>query len=102
MGMFDRLYDKSDREWQTKAFNCTLQAYGLGQAIDGAPSAADDWGVNDVYQVEVLAGNDHISPEYVESYATIRGGVLTEIPAERNVALPLLNYGGSWATVPNG
>ena len=34
--------------------------------------------------------------------ATIRDGILTAVPAERDDALPLQNYSGHWLSAPEG
>lgn len=86
MGMFDSLYDAEGHEWQTKAYSRVLDQIEIGEAMSelaDAPDLAD-------YQVEVL-GSD-ADDNFVESFATVRGGVLTEVPAERDPALPLAGY----------
>ena len=36
------------------------------------------------------------------AYATIRDGVLVEVPADRDETLPLLDYYGGWEEAPDG
>jgi len=91
MGMFDRILDANGVEWQTKAFGRTLKTYRVGDKLPAAPFT---------YQVEILGGNRHL--DYVDSYATIRGGALASINDKRDEALPLLNYGGTWMPAPKG
>ena len=79
MGMFDSLYDKHGNQWQTKAFDCLLANYDIGDSIPGDDLPAS-------YQVEVLGDT--------ESYATVRDGVLVAVPAERDPSLPLVDYYG--------
>lgn len=86
MGMFDHLFDADGNAWQTKAFDCALDVYQIGDPIDADGSAS--------FQVEILGGNllgeidDHFS------LATIISGVLVSIDDARDRALPCLNYSG--------
>lgn len=82
MGMFDSLYDTEGNEWQTKAFSCNLDRYEAG---DKMPASVDD------FQVEVFGGPKRIS---VDSHATVRDGILTKVPDERDESLPLMDYHG--------
>jgi len=50
MGMFDSLFDSKGREWQTKAFDCLLDEYRVGDLMPEADAST--------YQVEVLGGRD--------------------------------------------
>ena len=84
MGMSDSLYDSEGREWQTKAFDRVLATFDIGSIITGLQA--------DSCQVEVLG---EIDRNFVNSYATIINGRLTEVPAERDKSLPLFSYGGS-------
>lgn len=90
MGMFDSLYDATGIEWQTKAFNCELDRYQIGDRI-GPPFT---------YQAKVLGGPRGEDSRY--AYATIREGVLVEVPADRDETLPLLDYYGGWEEAPDG
>lgn len=87
MGMFDSFYD-GPREWQTKAFDCELDVYRVG---DRVPSSDPQ-----TYQVAVLGdGRSYgIGDEFTNALATVRDGVLTEVPAKRDAALPLRDYWG--------
>ncbi len=85
MGMFDSFYDSAGVEWQTKALDCTLTNYDIGDVIPG-PSVD--------YQMDVCGGPD--DNPFQEAYATIRGGVLASVPDERDNSLPLVDYHGSW------
>jgi len=87
--MFDRLYDASGNEWQTKAYSCILASYYLGDEVPGDGPFA-----HQKHQVEVLGG-PHNAPA-VDSYATIRHGRLDAVPTERDEDLPLLDYSGGW------
>jgi hypothetical protein len=82
MGMFDRLYDAQNGEWQTKAYARTLERYDVGDKID-APAES--------YQVEVLG---EIEGNFEFSFATVRFGILVAVPAERDYTLPRRNYSG--------
>lgn len=90
MGMFDSLYDAEGHEWQTKALDCTLDRYQIG----------DDFGPPFTYQAKVLGGPRGANSRY--AYATIRDGVLVEVPTDRDETLPLLDYHGSWEDAPDG
>lgn len=87
--MFDSFYDGDGHEWQTKALSCLLDAYRIGAPIPGPP--------NYTYQMKVLGGPSDARGVY--SYATIRGGVLTAIPDERDERLALLDYHGGWLSL---
>lgn len=82
MGMFDSLYDADGQEWQTKAFDCQLDTYRVGDTIKA--------GFRGTYQVEVFGG----PRPSVESFATIRRGTLAAVPDARDPRLPLLDYSG--------
>ena len=87
MGMFDSLYDDAGTEWQTKAFACLLDTYRVGDAIpcpDDAPSL-------DTFQVQVLGGG---RGAFIDSFATVRDGILAAVPDDRDVTLPLIDYAG--------
>lgn len=87
MGMFDSFYDGNGNEWQTKAYFCNLNQYLVGEAVP----LVEPYDLP-TYQVEVLGGFDEVP--YTESFATVRNGFLTAVPAERDSSLPLLNYSG--------
>ena len=92
MGMFDSLYDASGVEWQTKAFACVLDRYQIGDAILDGPSCT--------YQVKVLGGP--VPSRAIDSFATVRDGVLTAVPDDRIPSLPLLDCFGGWLAAANG
>lgn len=83
MGMFDSLISEKGAEWQTKAFDCNLDEYAIGDQIsaDGPHS----------FQVEVIGDVDG---EFPWSLATIRDGLLESVGDRRDHRLPLLGYGG--------
>lgn len=91
MGMFDSLYDDAGREWQTKAFDCNLDEYRIGDSIE-ADSALS-------FQVEVISGVGTF-PNYSldESFATFRDGVLVSVGDERDDRLVLVGYSGGIVT----
>lgn len=86
--MFDSFYDKDGNEWQTKALDCILGRYDIG---DRVPSSLFP------HQMKVFGG-----PRNVDSFATIRDGFLAAVPAKRNEHLPLLDYNGGWLAAPKG
>jgi hypothetical protein len=87
MGMFDSLYDADGREWQTKAFDCNLDVYRIGDTVPADCAAT--------YQVEVMTSDgDWRNRTFTDSLATVRDGVLSTIPDQRDERLPLLNYSG--------
>lgn len=88
MGMFDSFYDAKGREWQTKAFGNQLAAWRVGDPISSAPID---------HQVAVY-GTDGGTQEWADSFATIRGGKVAEVPAERDESLPLLDAYGTWVS----
>lgn len=85
MGMYDSFYDAEGNEWQTKAFDCELESYGMG---DELPYLGTD-----TYQVEVLGG---YRQPFIDSYATIRDRRLASTNGERDETLPLIDYHGDW------
>lgn len=93
MGMFDSLYDAAGNEWQTKAFDCCLNSYRIGDRIVGGPPFT--------YQVEVLGGDD-LHREFVDSHATVIDGALRSVNVQRDHSLPLLGYDGGWTRAANG
>jgi hypothetical protein len=93
--MFDSLYDVDGREWQTKAFDCNLDEYRVGDTIVGDCPAT--------FQVEILGGEGSWpNREFIDSYATVRNGVLTSAHDRRDITLPLLNYSGHLVATPKG
>jgi len=86
MGMFDSFRDDKGGEWQTKALDCFLKSYRLGDEVSGPPID---------YQMEVIGGrrNRDIG-EW--TFVTIRSGRVAEIPAERDESLPVRNYSSGW------
>lgn len=80
MGMFDSLYDPHGNEWQTKAYHRLLDRYTIGDQMP----ARDDG--SKAYQVKVLGD--------VESFATIRDDHLEQVPVDRDLTLPLVDYYG--------
>lgn len=87
MGMFDSLFDGEGREWQTKAFECDLDEYRLGDRIISDSVAS--------YQVEVLhTVGSWPNREHIDAFATIERGVLVAIGVPRDERLPLLDYSG--------
>lgn len=105
MGMFDSFYEGSredydagidwtSREWQTKAYDCNLDVYVVGDKMPAiiAPYPAS-------YQVEIM-GSRKVNGEwtYPHSLATVIDGVLFNIDNERAHSLPLINYSGHLTT----
>lgn len=87
MGMFDSMWDADGMEWQTKAFDCGLAGYQVG---DELPFIGTD-----TYQVEIFGGAKWPGQD-ADSYATIRDKRLISINDERDETLPLLGYHGDW------
>lgn len=85
MGMFDSLYDAQGHEWQTKAYDCILARYDIGDEVPPSHGSLTD------YQVRVLGGPGE---GFQDSFATVRDGRLSELPADRDYSLPLLGYFG--------
>jgi hypothetical protein len=81
--MFDRIVDPSGNEWQTKAFECGLFRYEVGDRIPAVEP--------DTYQVEILGG---LGDGFTDSLATVREGVLVSVHDDRDPTLPLIDYGG--------
>lgn len=89
MGMFDSLYEGAHenygREWQTKAFQCNLDTYCVGDEMPPLEGRV-------TYQVEIFR---HTRAEGgTDSLATVVDGVLVSIDNERAHTLPLFNYSG--------
>jgi hypothetical protein len=90
MGMFDSFYDPGGREWQTKAFECDLVVWRVGDPFpaDGCAS----------FQVEVISSvGSTFDGTYrlLDGYVTVRDCVVAEVPAERDHSLPLIGYFGA-------
>ena len=88
MGMFDTMFDAKHNDWQTKAFGRSLEQWSVGDVIPGSHPLP--------FQVEVLGSDIEDDGDFVESFATVRGSVLAEVPAERDDSLPLLGFNGGW------
>ena len=93
MGMFDSLYDADGNEWQTKAYDCTLDVFSAGAKMPTLHDCPPEFQapVPPDYQVEVYGGP---GDGYTDAYATVRTGVLVAVGVERDPALPLVDYGG--------
>lgn len=85
MGMFDSFYDAEGGEWQTKALGRVLSRWDIGDPVQ----------VPFDCQMEALG---EVDGEFVYGLATIREGVLRQVPAARDHTLPLIPYGGLGAT----
>ena len=84
MGMFDRFYDASGVEWQTKAFGQALERWHIGDVVPGPPID---------YQAEVIGGRE---TEFQWAFATICDGKLVSVGDERDERLPLRLYSSGW------
>lgn len=82
--MFDSLIDPKGREWQTKAFDRELAWWRVGDTIPNDCLAT--------FQVEIYGGG---RDAWRESYATVRDNVLIAVDAERDPALPLIDWAGT-------
>lgn len=78
-GMFDSFIAKDGNDWQTKAFDCQLDEWQIG---DKAPEPGD-------YQVEVIG---YLGDEFCE----VRGGIVRKVPDERDESLPRMYRFGGW------
>jgi len=85
MGMFDSFLDAAGNEWQTKALGRSLTRYKIGDAVNAPPLD---------HQMQILGGPSNKTDRH--SFATIRNGRLAEVPAERDEALPMVDYFGNW------
>ena len=83
MGMFDSFYDQNGDEWQTKAMDCNLDVYDIGDRLTEPPGD---------FQMEVIGpcGNGGSAWAWV----TIREGVVAEVGVERDPSLVAIGYGG--------
>ena len=89
MGMYDSFIDADGNEWQTKAFGLDLAVWRVGDRAPGG-EVAD-------YQVEIYDfRRDEV---WMESLATIRGGIVTGVRDKRDTALPLMDSWGEWHPV---
>ena len=86
MGLFDSLHDGSGREFQTKALDCILHNYFLGERIC-VPNLPD-------FQIQILGVGSGC-----ESFATIRGQKLVGVNVPRDPNLPLLDYDAEQTTI---
>lgn len=84
MGMFDSFYGADGVEWQTKAYDRSLDRWDVGDVVPGPPID---------YQAEVIGGPNHAG---IWSYVTMRGGVLASTCDKRDESLPVLLYGNAW------
>lgn len=82
MGMFDSLFDKDGNEWQTKALGRSMSRYAIDDPVKLLLKDC---------QIEVIGGPSDGS---VWRYATVRGGILTQVPDYRRPELPLVSYCG--------
>ncbi len=88
MGMFDTLFDAKGHDWQTKAYDCMLDVYRIGDAMP-SPSASNV----STYQVEILG--DPIPSIFVGSFATVKDNRLESVDDPRDERLPRVDYGGA-------
>lgn len=86
MGMFDSFYGADGSEWQTKAFDCTLARWDIGDVVPGPPID---------YQAEVIGGPDKRVSGFW-SLVTVREGRLASVGDYRNPKLPLCLYSSGW------
>lgn len=87
MGMFDTLRKEPGapgRGWQTKAFDCELRTFAVGDRVPRLGS----------FQVEILGSRTGDRGELADSLATVVDGVLAAIDVERDAALALVDYDG--------
>lgn len=82
MGMFDSFYDEHDNEWQTKAMDCNLDVYRIGDRLTEPPGD---------FQMEVIGGPREIT-EW--AWVTIRSGVVAEVGVDRDPSLVAIGYSG--------
>ena len=87
MGMFDSIYAPDGIEWQTKAYGCNLSLFRVGCRM---PKQSGRDRLPADYQLSVIGCRD---VDYWQ-YATVRNGVLTEVPCVRDTSLPLVDYYG--------
>lgn len=91
--MFDSLYSQDGSEWQTKALECNLDVFRIGDEIPGQPPLPD-------YQMEVIGGKDFEQSRW--AYANIKHGQLTEVPVPRDPRVPLCLYSSGWVHASQG
>lgn len=95
MGMFDSFYDVAGVEWQTKAFDCDLLVWHVGDPLSADGPVA--------FQVEVI-GDGHRNSEgrYVtqDSFVTVRDGVVEAVNVARDPTLALVGYSGGLLEPP--
>lgn len=93
MGMFDSFYDANGDEWQTKAFDCLLDVYRIGERV---PPLAGRRSLLTDYQVEIMGGP--IPSGNRDSFVTVRNRVVDAIDVPRDTTLPLVTYHGEVVT----
>ena len=87
--MFDSLMNADGQEWQTKAFDCNLDVYSIGDTIPADTAMT--------YQVEVCAGGGSVfdgTRWFKESLATVRSNILVSVDDARDDSLPLVGFSG--------
>lgn len=89
MGMFDRFIHQDGTEWQTKAFDNDLADY---QAGDPVPELECHRDLRD-YQVEIYR-YCYLRLQLIDSFATVRGGLVTLIDVPRDKTLPRVSCDG--------
>lgn len=92
MGMFDSFYDADGREWQTKAFDCDLDVWRIGDEF--LADRAGDFQVEVISGYRAIQGDPHSEYLLDRSLVTVAGGTVTAVPAERDPSLMLLAYSG--------
>lgn len=85
MGMFDSFIDEHGRDWQTKAFDCVLARWSVGDEFRSAETHGP-------FQVEIYDMTD--AGEWCESFAQIAGGRVVGVGVPRDASLPLLSWSG--------
>ena len=83
MGMFDSFYDENGDEWQTKAMDCNLDVYDIGDRLTEPPGD---------FQMEVIGGPLESGCEW--AWVTVRGGVVAEVGVKRDPSLMAIGYSG--------
>lgn len=82
MGMFDSLYGTRNDEWQTKALGRSMNRYVIDDPVKLLLRNC---------QIEVVGGP---SDRLVHRFATVRNGILTQVPDYRRPELRLVGYYG--------
>ena len=78
MGMFDTVIAPDGSDWQTKAMDCELNRYYVG----------DEIGSGD-FQMLTIGG-----PASSWAYVTVRNGLIVEVGVPRDLSLPCIDYHG--------